>query len=109
MKKAKIVNRFISFDKKWTKWAKKIDKKRNLATDFVSVLIFGVVGILFYLLIYFFVLPQSIPLPQTTAVNWFVVHNHSLLLDYIRFAVFVTVIPITIIAGWFIKLWKKGK
>ena len=64
-------------------------------------------GVVLFLLINQFVLPKSLPLPPTTDINWLTVHNHSLFLDYIRFGLFIVIIPLTIISGWFINLWRK--
>jgi hypothetical protein len=105
----KIKSKFKEIDKKWIRWARGVNKNVSLASHVLYFSLFSFIGIIIYLLIYIFILPQKLPLGNTSAVNWLVLHQHSLILDYIRFAVFVTVIPLTIIGGWFVILWKKEK
>lgn len=66
-----------------------------------------VFGCIIYFLCILFILPQSLPLPKTSAINWLVLHKHSLTVDYMRFALFVLIIPGSVIVGRYLFLWQK--
>lgn len=105
----KLERRLKYLDDKWKRWANNVDKKTSLAEYFLHFCLFGIFGIAIFLFLYAFILPQALPLGKTSAVNWLVLHNHSIALDYIRFTTFVVVIPTTIVLGWLVSIWKKGK
>ncbi len=85
------------------KRAEKVSLQENIFIICISLCC----GIGLFLLINQFVLPKSLPLPPTSNINWLTVHNHSLFLDYIRFGLLSTIIPLATIGGWFITLWRK--
>lgn len=80
----------------------------SLEEKTVLVLVSMSCSILIFFLINSFVLPHNLPLPKTTVVNWFTVHNHSITLDYIRFALLCFITPLSILSGWFYVLWKRN-
>lgn len=72
------------------------------------ILISLTVGVVVFMSINFILLPQSMPLPETTAINWFTLHKHSMTLDYLRFVLFVITLQCSMIMGWILFIWKKN-
>lgn len=93
-------------------WRHKIIKKAaknvSMATHARYVLISLIAGVTIYILINIFFLPKTLPLPSTTAINWLVLHKHSMTLDYIIFGLFIAIIPTSIVVGWTILIWRKN-
>ncbi len=86
--------------------------KKNVKehTLFRQAVVFSVsllVGCIVYTLSIFYIVPQSLPVPKTSAINWLVLHKHSLTLDYIRFLLIVLLIPVTVLLGQYFFLWRK--
>lgn len=99
-----IKERFI---KDWDKKAKKINKNTKLEEHIVAVAVSFFLGLIIYALIYIFILPKSLPIPKTTAINWLVQHQHSIQLDYLRFVLFVLIVSACTIFGWMQLIWRK--
>ncbi len=92
----------------WRKRAREIERVA-LKTHIVVLSFSLIIGILLFLLFNQLVLPHSLPLPKTTAINWFVLHKHSLTLDYIRFIFFIAILQVTMIIFWTLFIWKRRK
>lgn len=104
--KRKIV--WKSVEKNWVRQAERVSKQVTLTEHAVVVLLSLIAGVIFFLFLNTFLLPNTLPVPQTTAINWLVIHGHSLTLDYIRFGLFVCIIPISTVAGWYVLIWRKN-
>lgn len=102
-------NKWKIIDRQWKKMAKRIRSDNTLIDHIVAALVSFYFGITIYFLIYAYILPKTLPIPKTDAINWLTVHGHSMTLDYIRVGLLVFVIPSSIVLGWFLQIWKRDR
>lgn len=96
-------------DKQLRDRGKRIEKQVRLLDHVIVVLLSLSAGVIIFFYINTFFLPETLPLPETTAINWLVLNEHSMTLDYIRFGLFVLIISISIVTGWIMVIWKKNR
>lgn len=89
--------------------AKRVDLDTQLIDHVWAVLLSLLVGIILFIFISGVFLPDRLPIPETTAINWLVLNRHSMTLDYIRFGLFVFIIPVSIVTGWIMLIWQKNR
>jgi hypothetical protein len=100
-------SKISQIDKKWSAKAIRIRKTVSFGTHIFVVLFSLSMGVIVFIFLNLFVLPASLPLPKTTAINWLVLNNHSMTLDYIRFVLFVLILQASTVIGWIIFIWKR--
>ena len=108
LRKVKKNRLWKDIEKSWKIVAKKVVKEETLTDHVLGVLLSLCVGITFFIILNTYLLPKSLPLPKTTAINWLTLHNHSLTLDYIRFALFSLIVPGVTVFGWIVWVLRKN-
>lgn len=99
----------VKIDRQWEKKAKRIGKQATFQDHVIAVSLSFIAGVILFLLVSIFFLPKTLPIPETTAINWLVLNKHSMTLDYIRFGLFVLIILVSIVAGWIMLIWQKNR
>jgi|GEM_PF-2686491 len=89
------------------RYSKKNKAQASLFKQTLVIVFSLVIGTVLFFLVNKFFIPYSLPIPQTTAINWLTVHRHSLLVDYLRVAAFVFCFVLSMLGGWFLFVWKK--
>lgn len=102
-------NFFFKYKKMWKKKSFKVSKSISLTTHIIVVISSLCAGIIFFIFVNTFILPTSLELPKTTAINWLVLNRHSMTLDYVRFFAFIVIIQTFIMVGWIFFVWKKSE
>lgn len=84
-------------------------KRKTLIYHIVAGSLSLFIGLIVFVLINSFLIPKTLPLPKTNAINWLVTHKHSITLDYIRFGLFIFIIPASIVIGWIVLIWRRKR
>ncbi len=107
--KKELQQRYIKeIEKSWFKKIKTFKKSRLTDSYIILFLSSLIISLFLVIIVNLFFIPKSVGIPETTVVNWFISHKHSIALDYLRFLTLL-IIPILTLSVLIVLIWKKSR